>query len=590
MRTPTLQYLYLQKPLFLILLIATISVLPWIGKGEFYTKGEPREASVAVSMIENGNWILPNVYADEVAYKPPFTHWMTAILSLMQGEVSPFTSRLPSAIAFILMIGFCFVFFGKRLKFQKAFITCLLLITAFEIHRAAMTSRVDMTLTALMVIAMIGLFKWEEASKLKGLQISPIILLNCAVLVKGPVGVILPLLVFGIYLLLLKYNFWKIIGKLFPVLLLSLVLPFIWYYLAYQEGGDDFIRIVFAENFGRFLGIENLNIHYDLGHEEPFWYNFITLLAGFIPWTLLLFFSLFGLNYTFKAPKLKTILTNLLSMSKVKLFSWVAAAVIVVFYCIPLSKRSVYLMPAYPFIAVFMAQYILYLTEYKRMVVRIFAGFLGGIISIIAILCILNLFGWIDLGGILSNFTHRERTLHDILVISKTLADPSFDYIALLLLLVFALCVLFYQLGKKINLKILYATFGMCLAFNLLLDGVVLPAFKNSWTSKYFVREIKEEFHLDKNNVFVMNDLKSYGNMYGPNFYLDNSFHNFEKELPSSGYLLAMSVDIPKIQDKYGNQYQFTFLKSSRNSYNDVRVVLELWKVEKKRQYENMKK
>lgn len=45
MRTPTLQYLYLQKPVTMMVVICIISVLPWIGLGDFSTKGEPREAA-----------------------------------------------------------------------------------------------------------------------------------------------------------------------------------------------------------------------------------------------------------------------------------------------------------------------------------------------------------------------------------------------------------------------------------------------------------------------------------------------------------------------------------------------------------------
>ena len=66
MRTPTLQYLYLQKPVTMVIVICIISVLPWIGLGDFSTKGEPREAAVAVSMLETGNWVLPQVYANEI--------------------------------------------------------------------------------------------------------------------------------------------------------------------------------------------------------------------------------------------------------------------------------------------------------------------------------------------------------------------------------------------------------------------------------------------------------------------------------------------------------------------------------------------
>ena len=160
MRTPTLQYLYLQKPVTMIIVICIIAVLPWIGLGDFSTKGEPREAAVAVSMLETGNWILPQVYANEFAYKPPLAHWLMAIASLPQGYVSEFTSRLPSALAFIILIGFTLVFFGKRLRFQQAFIATLLLITCIEIHRAAMTTRVDMLLTTFIVIGLYQLYRW----------------------------------------------------------------------------------------------------------------------------------------------------------------------------------------------------------------------------------------------------------------------------------------------------------------------------------------------------------------------------------------------------------------------------------------------
>ena len=144
MRTPTLQYLYLQKPVTMMVVICIISVLPWIGLGDFSTKGEPREAAVAISMLETGNWVLPQSYANEFAFKPPMAHWLMAAFSYPQGYVSEFTSRLPSALAFITLIGFVLVFFGKRIvKFQEAFIATLLLVTCVEIHRAAMTTRVD---------------------------------------------------------------------------------------------------------------------------------------------------------------------------------------------------------------------------------------------------------------------------------------------------------------------------------------------------------------------------------------------------------------------------------------------------------------
>ena len=60
-------------------------------------------------------------------------------------------------------------------------------------------------------------------------------------------------------------------------------------------------------------------------------------------------------------------------MEKVKLFSLTALICIFVFYCIPSGKSASNLLPAYPFIAVFLAQFFLYLTEYRTKVTRVFS-------------------------------------------------------------------------------------------------------------------------------------------------------------------------------------------------------------------------
>ena len=83
-------------------------------------------------------------------------------------------------------------------------------------------------------------------------------------------------------------------------------------------------------------------------------------------------------------------------MEKEKLFSLVALVCIIFFYSIPSSKRSVYLMPAYPFIAIFLAQYTLYITEYRTKVTRVFAAFMASITAVVMIAVALTMAGAID--------------------------------------------------------------------------------------------------------------------------------------------------------------------------------------------------
>lgn len=567
----------------MIIVICIISVLPWIGLGDFSTKGEPREAAVAVSMLESGNWVLPQVYANEFAYKPPMAHWLMAAFSYPGGEVTEFTSRLPSALAFIVLMGFVLVFFGKRIvKFQEAFIATLLLITCVEMHRAAMTTRVDMVLTMFMLLGLFQLYRWEDKLELKGLPFFIPVLFGCAILTKGPVGIILPLFVFGVYLIMLrKYNWLTIFKALLYAGISSLFLPLLWYVAAWKQGGDEFLNVVLAENFGRFFHLSTPAINYDLGHENGVWYNFVTLAAGFIPWTIFFFFTLFGLKLHRPAHSVRRILSDararILEMDKVRLFSLVALVCILFFYSIPSSKRSVYLMPAYPFIALFLAQYAIYITEYRTKVTRVFAAFLASVVVVVWIASFLTIVGLIDPMAMVGNYTARPSTLQTVGMVTAALRTPDFLTVALMLVVLIALVTLCYQLFKKINIKILYATIALTFCVNLLIDGVIMRGVREGSSSRPFAERILREYPLKEDNVYVMNNLKEYRNLYGLNFYMGNKFRNFETDRPDSGYFLCGEKDMQRVKARYGEAYVFERLTATENPVAEVKQLIGLY-------------
>ena len=126
-----------KKAFWFIALLSMLVILPFLGETIFYSKGEPREAIVAFSMLESGNWILPVNYGTDIAYKPPFLYWAIAAISSLFGGVSEYSSRLPSAIAFLAMQLVFFSFIAKRKGVKTAFLTSILLLSSFEVHRAA---------------------------------------------------------------------------------------------------------------------------------------------------------------------------------------------------------------------------------------------------------------------------------------------------------------------------------------------------------------------------------------------------------------------------------------------------------------------
>lgn len=79
MRTPTLQYLYLQKPITMIILICIISVLPWLGLSELGSTANSADAAVAEAMLKSGEWVLPKMPSGEISYDHPMLHWLIVL-------------------------------------------------------------------------------------------------------------------------------------------------------------------------------------------------------------------------------------------------------------------------------------------------------------------------------------------------------------------------------------------------------------------------------------------------------------------------------------------------------------------------------
>ena len=184
-----------KKAFWFIALLSVLVVVPFLGETIFYSKGEPREAIVALSMLESGNWILPVNYGTDIAYKPPFFYWSIAAVSSLFGEVTEFSARFPSALAFLAMQLMFFAFVAKRKNVQTAFLASILLLSSFEVHRAAVACRVDMVQVAFIVISLCLLFRWDEKG-CRGVPWLAVLLMGCATLTKGPVGLHIPLRVY----------------------------------------------------------------------------------------------------------------------------------------------------------------------------------------------------------------------------------------------------------------------------------------------------------------------------------------------------------------------------------------------------------
>ena len=529
------------KALWLIIILAIVMMIPFLGLTDFNTKGEPREAVVAYTMLEHGNWILPINNGGDIPYKPPFFHWCIAFFSLFIGHVNEYTSRLPSAISLVLMTIGGFVFYAKRKDTQISLIAAILTLTAFEVHRAGINCRVDMVNTAFMVGAMYLLYRWWEKGKHQ-LPWLAILCMSGATLTKGPVGIILPCFVMGVFMLTQRENFWGIVWRMALTALLSLIIPFCWYYAAYLQGGDEFLHLVKEENIDRFMG----KMAYE-SHENPAWYNLLTLITGWLPYTLLLLFSLFILPWK-KFSKTR-FLENAKKATPLQVFTWLAFLLVLFFYCIPKSKRSVYLLPCYPFMAYLIAEYIVWMMKEKMGALKVYAGVIASLAVILVIATLV-----IRTGCIPDTIFHGKHAADNIAMLHAIGESHSFLFNVCQMFLLIGAYHIFKALKKKETSQILKYTLVMIIAIFITLDSTLQPAVLNTKADKHLAPVIEKKFDTSKLYSYMSVDMLHF---FSLNFYLGDKIQQFDKVLPQDGVLMIPEEDMPDFKEKFGKDYTF---------------------------------
>jgi 4-amino-4-deoxy-L-arabinose transferase-like glycosyltransferase len=326
-----------QIALPILIVVGALMFLLNLGSYPLYTKGEPREAVTVFDIVHGGvsAWILPMRAGVEIPSKPLMMHWLGALVSLGNGSVSEWTVRLPSATLAICGVLACYLYSRRLFDQLTGLIAAIILASAFQYVQAGGGARVDMTLTFFLEIAF-----FEFALLAEGLvqRTTPMYLaIAAAVLSKGPVGIAMPMLVVGIWVVIeRRFDLVRRLDLLRGTAIVAVV-DGGWYLLAIVVGGSAFFRKqILAENVFTFL----YNRHLSGGHAHPFYYVELTLLLGFMPWTPLLAAA---------AVSLATARARIQGRTRY-LIVWFVA--VLAFYNLAHSKRGVYLLALYPAIAV----------------------------------------------------------------------------------------------------------------------------------------------------------------------------------------------------------------------------------------------
>jgi 4-amino-4-deoxy-L-arabinose transferase-like glycosyltransferase len=275
---------------------------------------EPLFAEASRQILVTGDWITPFFDGETRFDKPILIYWCQAIAYLLVG-VNEWAVRLPSAIAATGLI--CLGFYTLQWHIAqedssahplRRWFTAGLgsAVMAFnpEMLIWGRTGVSDMLLTGCMASALLCFFlgyasqearKWEtHNSRVQGNKSdhSPLpnkwylacyVLIAGAVLTKGPVGIVLPGLIIGSFIVYLG-NWRKVLREMRLVvgMLIIFGLSAPWYALVIWRNGWDYINSFFGyHNLERFTEVVN-------GHAAPWYFYFVVVLLCFSPYSVYL--------------------------------------------------------------------------------------------------------------------------------------------------------------------------------------------------------------------------------------------------------------------------------------------------------------
>lgn len=223
----------------------------------FTSLDEGRNASAVMNMIKSKDFLIPYYNCQLRFEKPPMLYWMALTFFEFFGK-SEFSARLVSGLSAVGVAVFTYMLVKRHLDEQMAYKSSLVLLTLPHMWIESRAFVPEMLNTFLM---MVSLYLFLSEKFLLGW-----LLLAFTFLTKGPVGIVLTLLV---------YLLWKRDLKVFSLkgIALFLILGGSWYfYMLYKFGEFYFFRFFLYENFMRYTGQR-------LTHPSPFYYYFVVIFA-----------------------------------------------------------------------------------------------------------------------------------------------------------------------------------------------------------------------------------------------------------------------------------------------------------------------
>jgi 4-amino-4-deoxy-L-arabinose transferase-like glycosyltransferase len=301
-----------------------------LGTFGLWEPDEARYAEIAREMLALRDFLVPHLNYVAYVEKPPLLYWLTAIAYAL-GGVNQFTSRVVPAASALVGVLATFVFADRTMGRRRAILAAAILATAPLYAIMAQVLITDMLLCALVTVALFALFLHQQQGG--AWCWIAYIAMGLATMTKGPVGIALPVLSMAAFL------WWErqlggamrrfhVIGG--AAVVIAIAAPWFVAISLREPGFVDFYFI--GEHLRRAF-------QSSYSHGEPMYFYLPVIVAGLLPWSLLVPF----LTWRRMPP------------SPARRFCVISAIVIISAFSLASAKLIPYILPALPPLAVLLA-------------------------------------------------------------------------------------------------------------------------------------------------------------------------------------------------------------------------------------------
>lgn len=300
------RHFYWSRPAQHSLAIAVLTVFSTIlsfyhaDRRALWSSHEGRAGQHAQLMIETGRWGMPTLYYGAADYqKPPLYYWMVAsVARLRGGVVDAWDVRLPAAAAALGGVWLIYAAGATLWRPASGFVAALILASNLRYSWLARVGRIDMPLTLAVSVALLCYYFAyrrttvpSNGSRARWWMASAYLAVAVAVMLKGPIGIILPAIPVVLFLTLERQAIWpwqrgfrdsmRRFGVWWGIpLVFALAAPwFVWATIV--TNGKFFKTFFLHHNLDRTLGVEGLK-------AEPVWYYVPRIFVDLFPWSIAL--------------------------------------------------------------------------------------------------------------------------------------------------------------------------------------------------------------------------------------------------------------------------------------------------------------